>query len=155
MNESGGAEPSTFEFFIEFGTEHTAMGFDKLMVKLNEIRAREDYTIINEINMRTKASIVQSILGLGHIYRQQGFIELRNLPHIVNLLETELRFHHLRMTHKTRGQHPAGPAGTNQWADEDTEIMMAQVPPMEERMNMPIPVPFITIVDESEEEIIS
>ena len=153
VDESGDAYPSTFEFYIEFGTEHTAMVFDKLMVRLNEIRTREDYTIINEISQKTKASIVQSTLGLGHIYRQQGFVELSDLPHIVNFMETELRFHDMRMTHKTRGQHPAGPAGTNQWEDEDTEIMMAQVSPTEERMGLSIPEPTITIMEESEEEI--
>eukprot|EP00972_Heterocapsa_arctica_P062634 9236203-Heterocapsa_arctica.AAC.1 len=102
-----------------------AMVFDKLMVKLNEIRIREDYTIINEINIRTKANIVMSILGLGRIHRQQGFVELKDLPFIVGLIETELRFHDMRMTHKTRGQHPAGPSGTNLGEVEDTEILEA------------------------------
>jgi hypothetical protein len=151
MDKSG--EPAgTFEFYLEFGTEHTAMVFDKLMIKLNEIRIREDYTIINEINMKTKANIVLSILGLGHIFRQQGFHELRDIPFIVNLLETELRFHDMRMAHKTRGQHPAESSGSYQVANDDIEIMPVLDIDTEERMGLIIPEPTINIMDDSEEE---
>ena len=151
VDESG--EPvGTFEFFLEFGTEHTAMVFDKLMIKLNEIRIREDFTIINEINMRTKANIVLSILGLGHIFRQQGFHELRDIPFIVNLLETELRFHDMRMAHKTRGQHPAELSGSYQAMNDDTEIMPVLDIDTEERMGLNISELAINIMDDSEEE---
>ncbi len=96
------------------------MVFDKLMVKLNEIRIKEDDTIINEISQRTKAGIVLSILGLGHIFKQQGFWELKDLPFITNCLETELRFNDMRMTHKVRGQHPSGQGIAEQIESEDS-----------------------------------
>ncbi len=154
IDESGEAKPSTFEFYIEFGTVHTAMVFDKLMVKLNEIRIKEDFTIINEISQRTKAGIVLSILGLGHIFKQQGFWELKDLPHIINFLETELRFNDMRMTHKIRGQHPAGQGVANQRESEDTEMMMNLEQTMEERMGIIMEEPSIVISEDSEEDIL-
>jgi hypothetical protein len=82
------------------------MVFDKIMERLNEVRVRQDYSIIDDINQITKANIMQSILGLGQIYREQVFTELLDLPHIVNYLETELRYHDMQINHKQRGQHP-------------------------------------------------
>eukprot|EP00972_Heterocapsa_arctica_P114372 16442116-Heterocapsa_arctica.AAC.1 len=153
LDAASRAYPSTIELYIEYGTDHIAMVFDRLMGKLNENRSRQDYTIISEINQRTKANIIQSILGLGHIYRQHGFIELLNLPQIVNDLETELRYHDMRMMHKTRGQHPAGPSGSNQWEDEDNEIMMVQIPTNTTERMRPVPLaPTIAITEDSEED---
>ncbi len=130
------------------------MVFDKLMVKLNEIRIKENYTIVNEISQRTKAGIVLSILGLGHIFKQQGFVELSDLPHIINFQETELRINDMRMTHKIRGQHPAGQGVANQRESEDTEMMMELGQSMEERMEIIIEEPSIVISEDSEEDIL-
>eukprot|EP00972_Heterocapsa_arctica_P054693 8059816-Heterocapsa_arctica.AAC.1 len=65
----GLGQANTFEFFIECSTTHYAMVFDRIMERLNGSRGRQDYTIIDEINQTTKANIMQSILGLGQIYR--------------------------------------------------------------------------------------
>eukprot|EP00972_Heterocapsa_arctica_P110584 16283103-Heterocapsa_arctica.AAC.1 len=82
--------------------------------------------MLSEINCRTKANIIQSILGLGHIFRQQRHPELSDLPDIVNYLETELRFSDMNdIVHKTRGQHPQA------WnhLPEDTEEIAERVRP--------------------------
>eukprot|EP00972_Heterocapsa_arctica_P056613 8357426-Heterocapsa_arctica.AAC.1 len=42
----------------------------EIQERLNKHRVRIE-TMLNEINTRTKAHIIQSILGLGQIYRQQ------------------------------------------------------------------------------------
>eukprot|EP00972_Heterocapsa_arctica_P077869 11485902-Heterocapsa_arctica.AAC.1 len=76
------------------------------MEKLNTNRVEQDYTILNEINRIIKTNIIQSILGFGHIYRQQRHPELADMPNIVNYLETELRFSDMKTIRKTRGQHP-------------------------------------------------
>eukprot|EP00972_Heterocapsa_arctica_P045914 6775535-Heterocapsa_arctica.AAC.1 len=60
------------------------------MGRLNADRIVKDYTILNEINCTTKANVIHSILGLGHVFRQQRHPELAGLPDIVNYLETEL-----------------------------------------------------------------
>jgi hypothetical protein len=115
LDESGLGEANTIEFFIEYSTTHYAMVFDRIMERLYEGRIRaaiatgihkEDHSIIDDINKFTKANIMQSILGLGHIFREQAFTELMDLPHIVNFLETELRYLDMQMNHKQRGQHP-------------------------------------------------
>ena len=91
------------------------MVFDRIMERLYESRIRaaiavgihkEDHSIIDDINKFTKANIMQSILGLGQIFREQAFTELTDLPHIVNFLEAELRYSDMQMNHKQRGQHP-------------------------------------------------
>eukprot|EP00972_Heterocapsa_arctica_P095935 14155756-Heterocapsa_arctica.AAC.1 len=110
---------STFELFLEFGNDHLAKTFDRIVEQLNKRRASKE-TLLNEINTRTKANIILSILGLGLIYRQQGYSELSDMPDIINFVEAELR--ELNMDdymHKIRGQHPE--ARNNQIAD--TEIM--------------------------------
>eukprot|EP00972_Heterocapsa_arctica_P114125 16440880-Heterocapsa_arctica.AAC.1 len=76
------------------------------MERLNANRTVQ-YSMLSEINCRTKANIIQSILGLGHIIRQQRHPELSDLPDIVNFLEPELRFFDMNdYVHKNRGQHP-------------------------------------------------
>eukprot|EP00972_Heterocapsa_arctica_P111471 16411045-Heterocapsa_arctica.AAC.1 len=65
---------------------------------------------------------MQSILGLGQIYREQAFTELLDLSHIVNYLETELRYHDMQMNHKQRGQHPM-----NYHTMEDYEVMTTNI----------------------------
>eukprot|EP00972_Heterocapsa_arctica_P083681 12331555-Heterocapsa_arctica.AAC.1 len=64
------AYASTFELFLEYGNDHLAKIFDRIQERLNKSRARIE-TFLNEINTRTKANIILSILGLGQIYRQQ------------------------------------------------------------------------------------
>eukprot|EP00972_Heterocapsa_arctica_P112536 16432360-Heterocapsa_arctica.AAC.1 len=76
------------------------------MEELNANQTKRDYTILNEIDRTTKANIVQSILGLGQIFRQQRHLELADLPDIVNFLETELICFDMKIIHKTRGQRP-------------------------------------------------
>eukprot|EP00972_Heterocapsa_arctica_P059646 8795921-Heterocapsa_arctica.AAC.1 len=112
---------SAFELFLEYGIEHLSEVFNKMMVKLNANRVKQDYTILNEINRITKANIIQRILGLGHIFRQQRHPELADMPNIVNCLEAELRFHDMKIIHKTRGQHPQP---WNHVEHMDSEIMM-------------------------------
>ena len=97
------------------------MVFDKIMERLNEVRARQDYSIIDDINQNTKANIVQSMLGLGHIFREQAFTELLDMPTIVNYLEKELRYMDMRIEHKQRGQHPMA------YQREDLEIMTTNI----------------------------
>eukprot|EP00972_Heterocapsa_arctica_P097495 14384231-Heterocapsa_arctica.AAC.1 len=62
LDEEGFAEANTFEFYIEYTTTHYAMVFDEIMERLNDVRARQDYSIIADINPYTKANIVQSLL---------------------------------------------------------------------------------------------
>eukprot|EP00972_Heterocapsa_arctica_P050185 7380788-Heterocapsa_arctica.AAC.1 len=76
------------------------------MERLNTKRLQQYFTILNEINRITKTNIIQSILGLGHIFRQQRHPELAYLPSIVNCLEVELRNFDMSTIHKTRGEHP-------------------------------------------------
>eukprot|EP00972_Heterocapsa_arctica_P046104 6801660-Heterocapsa_arctica.AAC.1 len=64
------AYASSFELFLEYGNDHFATIFDRIQERLNKHRARIE-TLLNEINARTKANIILSILGLGQIYRQQ------------------------------------------------------------------------------------
>eukprot|EP00972_Heterocapsa_arctica_P048940 7210141-Heterocapsa_arctica.AAC.1 len=69
------AYASTFELFLEYGNDHLARTFDRIEEHLNKRRASKE-TLLNEINTRTKANIIMSILGLGLIYKQQGHSEL-------------------------------------------------------------------------------
>eukprot|EP00972_Heterocapsa_arctica_P045150 6665960-Heterocapsa_arctica.AAC.1 len=94
------------------------------MEDLNANRTKRDYNILNEINRTTKANIVQSILGLGHSFRQQRHPELADLPDIVNCLETELRCFDMEIIQKNRGQHPQP---WNHVEHMDNEIMKAEV----------------------------
>eukprot|EP00972_Heterocapsa_arctica_P050305 7397695-Heterocapsa_arctica.AAC.1 len=71
----------TFELFMEYGNDHLAKIFDRLQERLNKSRARIE-TLLNESNTRTKANIIQSILGLGQIFRQQQHSELLDMPDI-------------------------------------------------------------------------
>eukprot|EP00972_Heterocapsa_arctica_P066247 9772586-Heterocapsa_arctica.AAC.1 len=82
MDEEGLGEANAFEFFIEHSTTHFAMVFDKIMERLNDVRVRQDHSIIDDINKISKANIMQSVLGLGQIYREQVFTELLDLPNI-------------------------------------------------------------------------
>jgi hypothetical protein len=131
LDETGLGEANTIEFFIEYSTTHYAMVFDRIMERLNEDRVRtaiatgihrEDYSIIDDINKNTKANIMQSLLGLGQIFREQAFTELMDLPHIINYLETELRYHDMLMNHKQRGQHPL-----NYQYMEDYEVLTTHI----------------------------
>eukprot|EP00972_Heterocapsa_arctica_P014141 2082887-Heterocapsa_arctica.AAC.1 len=100
------ANPVAFEFVLEYGNEHFANIVDRIQERLNKNRARIE-TLLNEINTRTKANILQSILGLGQISRQQQHMELSDMLDIVNLIEAELRNVNMDdITHRTRGQHP-------------------------------------------------
>eukprot|EP00972_Heterocapsa_arctica_P075130 11085895-Heterocapsa_arctica.AAC.1 len=96
--------------------------FDRLQKRLNNNIIAPIDTLMNEINTRTKANIIHSILGLGQICRQQQqHPELVDMPDIVNFLEGELRELNVDdYTHRTRGQRPL--ARDDQ--DADTEIMM-------------------------------
>eukprot|EP00972_Heterocapsa_arctica_P070304 10385226-Heterocapsa_arctica.AAC.1 len=60
------AYASAFELYLECGNDRYSEIFDKLMERLNSNRTVQYYTILSEINCRTKANIIQSILGLGH-----------------------------------------------------------------------------------------
>eukprot|EP00972_Heterocapsa_arctica_P038499 5673152-Heterocapsa_arctica.AAC.1 len=60
------------------------------MERMSADRPVLNYSILTEINCTTKANIIQSILGLGHVFRQQRHPELADPPDIVNYLETEL-----------------------------------------------------------------
>eukprot|EP00972_Heterocapsa_arctica_P028220 4151402-Heterocapsa_arctica.AAC.1 len=44
-----------------------------------------------EITARTKAAIIESILGLGCIFAKEGFEELKDMPDIINEVEKGLR----------------------------------------------------------------
>eukprot|EP00972_Heterocapsa_arctica_P089482 13194037-Heterocapsa_arctica.AAC.1 len=59
LDEEGLGEANTFEFSIEYSTTHYAMVFDEIMIRLNEVRVRQDYSIIDDINQNTKANIMQ------------------------------------------------------------------------------------------------
>eukprot|EP00972_Heterocapsa_arctica_P036106 5312918-Heterocapsa_arctica.AAC.1 len=49
---------STFELFLEFGNDHLANMFDRIEERLNKRRTMKE-TLLNEINTRTKANIIQ------------------------------------------------------------------------------------------------
>eukprot|EP00972_Heterocapsa_arctica_P113974 16440041-Heterocapsa_arctica.AAC.1 len=55
---------STFELFLEYGNDHLAKIFDRIEERLNKRRIMK-YTLLNDINTRTKANIILNILGLG------------------------------------------------------------------------------------------
>eukprot|EP00972_Heterocapsa_arctica_P009515 1401794-Heterocapsa_arctica.AAC.1 len=77
------------------------------MERLNADRTLKEHNILSEINCATKANLIQSSVGLGHVFRQQRHPVRADLPGIVNYLETELRFTKRRnFVHKARGQHP-------------------------------------------------
>eukprot|EP00972_Heterocapsa_arctica_P021615 3179076-Heterocapsa_arctica.AAC.1 len=82
MDRENMAYASTFELFLEYGNDHLSKIFDKHMERLNTDRTVQYYTILNEINCKTKANIIQSIFGLGHVFRQQRHPELADLPDI-------------------------------------------------------------------------
>eukprot|EP00972_Heterocapsa_arctica_P114457 16442531-Heterocapsa_arctica.AAC.1 len=63
------AYASAFELYLEYGNDLHSNMFDMLMERLNTNRTVPD-SLLSEINCRTKANIIQSILGLGHIFRQ-------------------------------------------------------------------------------------
>eukprot|EP00972_Heterocapsa_arctica_P053462 7874178-Heterocapsa_arctica.AAC.1 len=63
------AYASAFELFLEYGNDHLANIFDRIQERLNKNSVRIE-TLLNNINTRTKANIIHSILGLGQIYRQ-------------------------------------------------------------------------------------
>eukprot|EP00972_Heterocapsa_arctica_P087943 12968026-Heterocapsa_arctica.AAC.1 len=50
---------SVFEFYLEYGIDHSSKVFNKLMERLNTKRSQQDYTILNEINRITKTNIIQ------------------------------------------------------------------------------------------------
>eukprot|EP00972_Heterocapsa_arctica_P094300 13905171-Heterocapsa_arctica.AAC.1 len=82
MYQANRAYASAFEFYLEYGTDHISTYFNKLMERPNTNRVKQYYTILNEINRITKTNIFQSILGLGHICRQQRHPELADMPNI-------------------------------------------------------------------------
>ncbi len=88
---------------LEQGNTHLARTFDHW---LNNIERRTyPESSLRDLNFITKANIILSILGLGHIFRQQRHQELRDLPAMVNFLETELRKPPVSdVSHKPRGQ---------------------------------------------------
>eukprot|EP00972_Heterocapsa_arctica_P039497 5816581-Heterocapsa_arctica.AAC.1 len=75
------AYASAFELFLEYGNNHLANIFDRLQERLNKHRTRIE-ALPNEINTRTKANIIYSILGLGQICRQHQHPELLDMPDI-------------------------------------------------------------------------
>eukprot|EP00972_Heterocapsa_arctica_P025935 3818118-Heterocapsa_arctica.AAC.1 len=75
------AYASAFELFLEYGNDHLATIFDSLQERLHNNRTRIE-TLLNDINTRTKANIIQSILGLVQICRQQQHPELLYMPDI-------------------------------------------------------------------------
>eukprot|EP00972_Heterocapsa_arctica_P115508 16448083-Heterocapsa_arctica.AAC.1 len=76
------AYASACELFLEYGNDHLANIFDRLQERLNNNRTIPIYILLNEINTRTKANVIQSILGLGQICRQQQHPELLEMPDI-------------------------------------------------------------------------
>eukprot|EP00972_Heterocapsa_arctica_P018803 2780164-Heterocapsa_arctica.AAC.1 len=60
VDQANMAYASTFELFLEYGVDHISEVFNKLMEELNANRAKQDYTILNEINRTTKTTIIQS-----------------------------------------------------------------------------------------------
>eukprot|EP00972_Heterocapsa_arctica_P047143 6954834-Heterocapsa_arctica.AAC.1 len=72
---------SALELFMEYGNDHLATIFDRLLERFNKHRTVQ-YSLLSEINCRTQANIIQSILGLGHISRQQQHSELLDMPDI-------------------------------------------------------------------------
>eukprot|EP00972_Heterocapsa_arctica_P105162 15495983-Heterocapsa_arctica.AAC.1 len=66
--------------------------------------------LLDQLSIRTKAAIIESILGLGHIFKQQGYKELKDMPDIIHEMETDLRNYNTEnYKHKIRGQQPDGP----------------------------------------------
>eukprot|EP00972_Heterocapsa_arctica_P104724 15433551-Heterocapsa_arctica.AAC.1 len=91
VDSEGMAYASAFELFLEYGNEYLAKIFDRLQKRLNNNKIVSIGTLLNDINTRTKANIILSILGLGQICRQQQHSELADMPDIANVLEEELR----------------------------------------------------------------
>eukprot|EP00972_Heterocapsa_arctica_P023734 3497840-Heterocapsa_arctica.AAC.1 len=75
------AYASAFELLLEYGNDRYSKIFDMMLDILNENRTVQ-YSLLREINCRTMANIIQNILGLGHLFRQQRHPELSDLPDI-------------------------------------------------------------------------
>eukprot|EP00972_Heterocapsa_arctica_P073523 10859627-Heterocapsa_arctica.AAC.1 len=54
----------TLDFLLERGNDHCSKVFDKIEDALDQDRASRE-ELLQEINARTKANIIHSILGLG------------------------------------------------------------------------------------------
>eukprot|EP00972_Heterocapsa_arctica_P114724 16443969-Heterocapsa_arctica.AAC.1 len=106
---------------MECGNDHYSRFFDQIKGQMDKKRGTKE-KLLGTITIRTKAAIIENILGLGHIFKQKGYEELKDMPSIINEMEAELRdsnsenFHH-----KIRGQRP------DRWNDlgiaEENEIM--------------------------------
>eukprot|EP00972_Heterocapsa_arctica_P018649 2757342-Heterocapsa_arctica.AAC.1 len=123
IDQANRAYASAFEFFLEYGIYHISKVFNKLIERLNTRRIEQYHTILNEINNITKTNLIQSILRLGHIHRQQRHPELAYMPHIVNFLEVELICFDMKTIHKTRWQRPQP---WNHVEHMDSEIMATE-----------------------------
>eukprot|EP00972_Heterocapsa_arctica_P014898 2193271-Heterocapsa_arctica.AAC.1 len=53
------AYASAFELILEYGNDHLANIFDRLQKRLNKNRTVPIDTLLNDINTRTKANIIQ------------------------------------------------------------------------------------------------
>eukprot|EP00972_Heterocapsa_arctica_P043168 6364624-Heterocapsa_arctica.AAC.1 len=112
-------EVTTLKFDLECGNHHYASYMDYT-------RCMEEFTL--EITYRAKAAIIESILGLGYIFTNKGFEDLRDMPDIVNDMENGLiSFQPANFKHKMRGPHPVT---VESW--EDSEIMGDTEPCMED-----------------------
>eukprot|EP00972_Heterocapsa_arctica_P031036 4566349-Heterocapsa_arctica.AAC.1 len=59
VDQANRAYASAFELVLEYGIDHISEVFNKMLEKLNANRAKQDYTILDEINHITKANIIQ------------------------------------------------------------------------------------------------
>eukprot|EP00972_Heterocapsa_arctica_P104756 15437777-Heterocapsa_arctica.AAC.1 len=102
----------------ECGNDHYASYFYQIKRQMDDNRGMKE-VILDIISVRTKAAIIESILGLGYIYKNNGYEELKDMPDIINEMETDLRdFKPENFKHKNRGQHPDTVEGR-----EDNNIM--------------------------------
>eukprot|EP00972_Heterocapsa_arctica_P114135 16440912-Heterocapsa_arctica.AAC.1 len=100
------AHGTALRLFLECGNDRYAMYFDQIRGHLDEKRGAKEM-LLDSITDITNTAIVESILGLGYVFKHKGFMELKDMPDIINGMESELRnFNTENFKHKIRGQHP-------------------------------------------------
>eukprot|EP00972_Heterocapsa_arctica_P052602 7739444-Heterocapsa_arctica.AAC.1 len=70
--------------------DHYARYFDQIKRQMDDKRGMAE-GIMDNISVRTKAAIIESILGFGYMFKHKGYEELDDMPDIINEMEKDLR----------------------------------------------------------------
>eukprot|EP00972_Heterocapsa_arctica_P101714 14986246-Heterocapsa_arctica.AAC.1 len=64
------AHGTALRFDLECGNNHYARHFDQIRKQMDDKRGTKE-ELLDRLTIRTKAAIIESILGLGYIFKQQ------------------------------------------------------------------------------------